>query len=368
MKLKTRPQFSLLLLAGAVALTADATAQVVPRQTRDHRGAPQTSTAQPGLAVVPSPQGPVTQSVANASVTEMLRNANVATSGLLDGVPLLNGFRFRFTNGDHELRRVGVIAAGTSSANIAFYDQNGDDPFNAAASWIVLRGVGRRGTVVAAGDGQFDIPLPETRPPGHRLVITGFDFQREYDKNLRSVGIWLDEGRNVARVTFFDDRGFNGPTGQVGSNLGDAGLLPHPERGKGKVVPTMADALRELPRIYHQNNFGGTIGKHPYAIQLQYALIPSDLVAGAEYFTGNSRAPSSGKQFPTRGVLQGFEFYFGNSDHHVLDFGIMPPLPNGVVRSRGNKMPTATDEFIAFQDKNRDDPIKWAVRFITLKN
>ena len=83
---------------------------------------------------------------------------------------------------------------------------------------------------------------------------------------------------------------------------------------------------------------------------------------GEDYFTGTTRAPASGKMFQARAGIQGFEFYFDNKDHHLREIGVMPPLAGAATRTR-----VPANEFIEFQDTNRDDPVKWAVKLLTIK-
>jgi hypothetical protein len=354
----TRARCSALLLGtSVVALAArEASAQLAKSGVVAPPSAPL-----PPPAASATPASPaITQSVTNASVDDMRRGGQVAVNGTLAGIPLLNGFRFRFSNGDHELRQVGVVADGASSAVMTFFDKNGDDPFSAQATWVVLNGGATRATVLAAGAGFMDVPLTP-RPPNTRLVLTGFSLFRNDDFNVRMVGIWLDEARNVARVSFFDDQG-GAANGAV--PLGDAGWefgkWPGAQnRGtKARVVTSVAAAVNEMRAIKD----AAPNGFRPYGVRIQYAFIPTSVVEGDDYFTGSTRVPASGKVFPSRGALQGFEFVFDNSDHHLLDFGIMPPLAGSVVRSKA-----PSNEFVAFQDKNRDDPMRWAVRFVKLK-
>lgn len=91
----------------------------------------------------------------------------------------------------------------------------------------------------------------------------------------------------------------------------------------------------------------------------RYSCCPDD------YFTGTTRAPASGKQMGPRAAIQGFEFLFTQKRHHLREIGVMPPLAGAATRS-----PTrigGPNEFIAFQDTNRDDPVQWAVKLVNLK-
>ena len=122
-------------------------------------------------------------------------------------------------------------------------------------------------------------------------------------------------------------------------------------------------------RRCHPNTHSGTSTKRAeitsYSLPRRLSTQPSALsavVADEDYFTGSSRAPASGKEFQPRSAIQGFEFYFDNKAHHIRELGVMPRLPGSAVSSRA-----PAGEYIAFQDTNRDDPIKWAVKLLTIK-
>lgn len=299
---------------------------------------------------------PVTQNLANVTVDKMSGTANVASNGALDGVPVLNGFHFRFLNGDHEFRKVTALVAPPSSANISFMDKNADDPFKAAVTWINIKGAGTRGDVHAAGGAQFDVPLPQ-RPANTRLVLTGFEIRDTDDDNVQMIGIWLDEARNIARVSLLPFVNSSAPYAGAGTRLGTAGIpsASNGGAGLGGVYPSAAAADGWVKKN-NKNSY------RAFAVHLQYAFIPTSIVAGEDYFTGTTRAPASGKEFQPRSAIQGFEFYFDNKEHHILELGVMPRLPGSSVAARA-----PAGELIAFQDKNRDDPLKWAVKLLTIK-
>ena len=302
--------------------------------------------------VLPAPPAP-TWSLANASENGMKDTMDVAASSSLGGVSALAGFRFRFNNGDHKLRRIGVLPKDRY-ASFSLADSNGDDPFSAVASWAVIS-AGRSGSVSASGGGQFEIPLPGGKVAGHKLVLSGFEFRRKdgTDANVRSIGVWLDSDRAVARVMLMDDQGpdFRGFEKTIG-----AALLGVPAGELKLTTDSMVTAMGQV------NRAGG--GRYrPFAVQVQYAWIPDSAVSGVDVFTGTGRTPASGKAFPSNGVLQGFEFYFTSSDHHLLDVGVMGPL----MRPAPGALQNPPGEVVAFQDNNRDDSMRWAAELATLK-
>ena len=131
----------------------------------------------------------------------------------------------------------------------------------------------------------------------------------------------------------------------------------------GRAGAVVANANEANARLAKLAAMGGPVA---FIAKIHYAFIPNAVVTGEDYFTGTTRTPASGKTFPERAGLQGFEFFFDNKDHHILDLGVMPPLAGGIVRTWPS-LPARPDEAIAFQDSNRNDPIKWAVKFVTLR-
>ena len=346
---------SLLGVAGAALVTSHADAQkTLPKAPAGKFF--QAQTAQPAFRT----------NVANLS-TDVSGGGtvNVGTNGSLAGIPILNGFHFRFGNGDHKFQRIGVRPTGDQSAYVTFRDKNGDDRYKAAATWITLNGGGVKGEVAAEIWQQSFVKLPIQRPANSRLVLTGFElrFPDRNDYNVRMVGIWLDEATNMARVSFID--------GSYAPALGTGGPGFDPKK-EAKIQPSLdLDLLSR--RLDPDGNPGDwvweastwTKSSPEAAVRIQYAWIPNDAVAGETVLTGSQRAPDSGLRFPERSGIQGFEFrYDSGGDHHLKEIGVLPPLPGAATRTATG---VPANEFVAFQDKNRDDAIKWAVKTITIK-
>jgi hypothetical protein len=56
------------------------------------------------------------------------------------------------------------------------------------------------------------------------------------------------------------------------------------------------------------------------------------------------------------------ELYFDSKNHPIREIGVMPPLAGAATRTR-----VPANELLEFQDTNRDDPGKWAVKLLTIK-
>ncbi|MCW5832284.1 MAG: hypothetical protein KIS78_07595 [Labilithrix sp.] len=290
---------------------------------------------------------------------------NVGTNGSLAGTPILNGFHFRFGNGDHKFQRIGLRPTGAQTAYVTYRDRKADDRYKAAATWITLTGGGVRGEVAAKMWQQSFIKLPTQRPANSRLVLTGFElrFPDRNDYKVRMIGIWLDEATNMARVSFID--------GDYSPALGPAGPAFNPKQ-EAKIQPSLdLDRLSgslstdSTPDGWVLEPDSWTKSAPQAAVRIQYAWIPNDVVAGDLVLTGSQRAPDSGVTFPARSGIQGFEFrYDSKGDHNLKEIGVMPPLPGAATRTASG---VPANEFVAFQDNNRDDAIKWAVKVVTVK-
>lgn len=272
-------------------------------------------------------------------------SGNAAVNPPLPSNFALSGFALKFDNGDHKLRRIGVLGNGRF-AELALADGNGDDPFTGEANYTVFVGSHQgqvvSGQVVAEGGGKFEIPLRGNAPADSTLVLSGFGFQREDggDANLRSIGVWLDSDRKVARVSLMDDQGvdFRGFESTIGAAFVN-GVLPGAfEVMLASNVPRSVRAIRSA-------------GKYrPYRVTVQYAWIPNAMVAQESSMSGTDRQRR--QRPPSRiDALQGFEVMFTNSDHHLLGLGVNPAGNGGVL----------------FQDNNNDDPLQWTMAYLTLK-
>src|SRR5690606_20379422 len=88
-----------------------------------------------------------------------------------------------------------------------------------------------------------------------------------------------------------------------------------------------------------------------YRVSVQYAWIPNSQVASRGGLTGTDRSRASVPANARIDALQGFEFTFINSDHHLLGLGLNSD-------GRGTAL---------FQDGNTDDPMQWSASYLTLK-
>jgi hypothetical protein len=249
----------------------------------------------------------------------------------------LSNFELRFRESDHKINRIAVLA-DDRFADLAFNDSDGEDTFVASANWVKLSAA-HIGEVSVTASGRVDLPI-EAGPPGSKLALTGFSFARASgtDANVRTIGIRLDPDELIARVWLVDDQGMDlrGAENVAGwSALG--GLILPP---LGHVIGGAASMPAATPG-----------GMRPYHVTIQYVWIPEELVVLESSKSGTTAFNMDNWSPPGKVVLQGFEFSFGNSDHHLGGFGV----------TLG-----ADHHHVLYRDQGWDDPIQWAVSYALL--
>lgn len=394
--------------AGACLLLA-ASFFVSPAQAQDASGngaasEVQGTTARPAAAfrrLSPTPLTRLPEWHLVQARTDGMRDAGRASpQPQLAPVHALRAFKLQFQNGDHKLRRVGVFAEDRF-VTFALADGNGDDPFLAHAEFVNLAD-GAMAEVAGIGGGKFEIPLP-AGPSGHVPVLAGFEFRRTdgTDANLRNIGVWLDTTRGVVRVSLIDDQGLDLRQFQetIGATIA------------GALLPGVMDWAGPVAGIVGPSILGGAIGgkvirqqygnQRGYQVRVRYAWIPRVAVKSSGALAGTERdmaMPSDWQRAPRVDLLQGFEFTFMNSDHHLLGIAVNDlwqsapaprpaPVPaatstnpsttnaaaNAIASARAQADAAAAQRAappnakgVMFQDNNRDDPVQWSYTYVTL--
>lgn len=341
---------------------------------------------------------PLEWRVARAETNGMRDAGRAAPQPAVAPVHGLRGFKLQFQNGDHKLRRLGV-AAEDRFVTFALADNNGDDPFLGHAEFVNLS-AGQMGEVAGIGGGKFEIPLP-AGPANHVPVLSGFEFRRAdgTDANLRNIGLWLDNERGVVRVSMIDDQGLDmrGLEAAIGASIG-AVVLPGVMEWAGPIAGVAAPITGGIiGRRAIQQHYDG---KRGYQVRVRYAWIPRSAVQSFGALAGTDRdtaMPANWQGSPRVDLLQGFEFTFMNSDHHLLGLAVndlwpsAPPASNStpsVLPTPGSNQQSALSGLgqrppatppaaaqgtpphakgVVFQDNNKDDPAQWSYTYLTLR-
>ena len=282
--------------------------------------------AEPVLGEPPRRPEAVTASAGGMRMTGGGRVGLDRATGL---APVLSAFHFGFLNGDHSLRKVEAVAFG-DTADLGFADQNADDPITAAASWLNVPGAARMtssasrttsrwASILAGGPHGLTLgPLGPYATDGFTLLLSGFSFETrdKADTQVMRLAAGVDEDDMAVALL------------QNGDN-------PRPRSPRENLVDC----------------------------RLQFVWVPNSMIAARRSVTGSSpvRGEVSG-QLPALPALVGiryFDFRFLNGQHNILSLGV------NLTGRRGVGVPS--NEAVAFQDNNRDDPVQWRVDYVEFR-
>ncbi|MFN3200315.1 MAG: hypothetical protein ACE366_18095 [Bradymonadia bacterium] len=229
----------------------------------------------------------------------------------------LESFRFKFTNGDHHIRRIAVEAwkrGSTDMLSTSLADKGNNDPYEFRVCGVKLDKVPgvKLGTAKVSGRGTGWTSLGVNQMYNYEFVIRGFDLQfKQGDRELRKIMVEYDRNTRRLNVHFKDD------------------------------------------------------GNPYFTAEIQYAWVPrSRLIPlgtpkkSVNMTRFNSRAFAGGKGQDTmklkgqRGkrMLQSFEFTYKDATHHMDE--LVLNLWNGAA---------------ALNDKNNDDIFRLETKYVVLR-
>ncbi len=295
------------------------------------------------LAVFTEPQGwgGLRFDGVNGGVSGVRGEATAAA--VLGGEPLLSSFFLGFQNGDHKIKALGVEPIDDRAIRFVFSDGNGDDPFEARASY--LRAVGATlKTLSFRSTDEFGAPAHSCSdlvscewrvgedhgvPASYVPILSSLVFERQAtDANIgRLTAGWADrvdngQGRFAAGMTEEGGWDWRHTESQT-----DRGASAPSFRGSAVLVP--AEKIEKCDSKYL--TWHGEPGSDH---SLPYDSVPIE----------------PNKRF----VLQRVSFGFGpGQDHHLQQIGV-EYLPHGELR-------------VHFKDDNRDDPYGWDVSYCFLR-
>lgn len=270
--------------------------------------------------------------------------------GFIDGAAL-SSFRLSFMNGDHWVRRLGVLQVGNTpkfQAEFSLADRNSDDGFYSDAAWYQSSSI-KSTSYTALGAGDFEIDLDAELAKNYVPVIKGFMLQRRNlnDSQVRGIGIKINPKTNKARIFFLDDEGALERGWETA--IGEKYALS--DRPKGVLRETGINAFDAGIKMNQQEVYNGM---RQFFVSLQVAWVPKEMVASYNSLSGTNDKILNGKMplATNKSVISGFSFHFLDSQHHLMDIGIDPNF-NGIFS-------------FAFQDSDQVDPIHWSVDFVNI--
>ncbi len=275
---------------------------------------------------------------------------------------VLSGFRFRFENGDHELQRMALGFSGNgyeySRIQAAFRDGNGDDPY---AVQFRYANINKRAVKAGAqwkGEWQLrssSAPLSASEKAklngacmngdGMVPLLAGFDFsQSAKDVKVRRLAAICAMEPVKQCLTAFGWRNA-GPDGCK------AGVQ---SRNTFRTVyrKSWTDAERfdmdDFTSFFEGRRFYG--GK---AVKVDRVFVPLTAIdeCGFFYARDSHQMESFARGRPV--AIQGFDLRFLDTDHNLLEAGVMPQEPGG--------------NQISFRDNSGEDPFEYRVQVCALK-
>ncbi len=230
--------------------------------------------------------------------------------------PGLSGFKLDFTNGDHQISHIeagyshGVLPTGQTGYRIAavYSDKNFDDPFYYTINRLSL-------------------------PPGTtRHQAAGHSINWVYDEVIQQAGY---QGVPVLMGFALYDRYANSDH--------------HVDDIRVRIFENQLGQL-ELNISYTSER---ATTEFNYAVA--YALVPEEAVITSGTIVGTSNGGSDIESLnANQPILQGFEFDFTNSNHHLDQIGVRldPGSPGGAI--------------VWYNDKNDDDDFTWQIWYVDM--
>lgn len=246
----------------------------------------------------------------------------------------LNGFNFKFKNGNHQIKAIGVMNSGPN-VTATFQDEDGDDPYDFYAGYISTAFANESRYVKVEATGcrvKCTIRIPDLND-GETALLAGFKFERaQRDANLRGISVEVLSDREVVNVVYYDDRGAD-----------FSGFVPVPFIDAATIA----------------NGAQGNTGL--FKAEVQLLIVPEKIVLDVVRVIGTSREDASiaGDLVPTKYLdgltrhfaLMGFGITFTREDHFIEGIGV-----------DHHERPS-----IMFQDSDTDDSIAWFYDLATFK-
>jgi hypothetical protein len=204
-----------------------------------------------------------------AQLEEVIGSAHgtVFPSASASGTPLLGRFQYHFTNGDHHIRQIAAMPLPQQSAvEVAFADENADDPYSYRVSHEHVDPAGIvpatfHGTCV----GRCFVPL-STRPAGDFVfVLSGFRFGFDNGDHHFDM-LWVEENGGTLTVSYKDTNGDDPFTYDVSyawvprSRIGALGTIINTVHAAGSATSPAFAGEKVIRGFFLDNTAGGDAG------------------------------------------------------------------------------------------------------------
>lgn len=273
---------------------------------------------------------------------------------------VLSRFLFQFENGDHELRRLTLQhnSAG-NKVTYAFNDYNADDPYKVGFGYIGVndRGVSR-GTVWNAQQLRPNVakgPTAKERKvlngacmngAGYVPLLTGFNFSHsQKDVAVRRLAaICAPETVTQCEGTY----------GWYTASNGKCDSSGHAKRTAIQTVYRQAwDDRGDLDTDDIEAFFDTKRSTGGKDVRADWLYVPLSAVDECRSFYGRDTRAIENFASGRDVAIQGFDYRFLDTDHHILEVGLIPQGGGG--------------EQVRFRDNDRKDPFEYRVQLCALK-
>lgn len=242
--------------------------------------------------------------VTSVGSPELVGETHIVKAGLVARTAL-KSFSLEFKNGDHKIRKLGLLPS-IDRVDVAMADVDGADPYKFNAQFMKIPWSGSSTRVSKSCNGACSLEIKHPISSNDKMhqqifVLRGFHFERDSkDFNVRRISIRA----NVAS--------------------------------------------KKIDVVYQDN----TASK--FTVTVDYTLLHKDLLKPAASASGQRKAGEATLKVKTPGapaglaILSGFDIQFDNGDHHLKQFAI--------------KRVTGAYN-VVFNDQNTDDPYRVTIDY-----
>jgi len=271
----------------------------------------------------------------------------------------LSKFLFRFENGDHELRRLRLQPTDSGNTlNFAFNDYNSDDPYSIRYGLIGLtERAYKAGEIWKQTPLRKDVNAGLTKAEQKKLggacmngagyvpLLSGFDFsQSAKDVNVRRLAaICAVETSKQCKTTF-------------GWQTAPGGKCSPGQASRSAKQVVYRKAWEEAGRLDTDDIEAFFDSKRTYgdkAIDVDWLYVPITAIDQCRMFYGRDTRAIADFARGRDVAIQGFDYRFLDTDHHILEVGLLPQSNDG--------------NNVRFRDNDGDDPFEYRVQLCSLK-
>ncbi len=274
----------------------------------------------------------------------------------------ISRFLFRFENGDHELRRLRLQPNDTGrTLNFAFHDYNSDDPYSVSYGLI---GLTERAYAAGGIWNQISLRKNVNAGPskaeqkklggacmngaGYVPLLTGFDFNH----SGKDVGV-----RRLAAICAVETiKQCKTVYGWKTARVENQGKCKPGQASRYAKQVVYRQAWEESGRLDTDDIEAFFDSKRSYgdkSVRAKWLYVPITAIDQCRTFYGRDTHAIADFARGRDVAIQGFDYRFLDTDHHILEVGLQPQSGDG--------------NNIRFRDNDGNDPFEYRVQICSLK-